>query len=68
MEAMTATGWAPLLDCEDLAWFSDQPEAARGAAAALGRRIGLGEQRTSELVLAVADLRRDRHGPGVDRG
>ncbi|MET7746632.1 ATP-binding SpoIIE family protein phosphatase [Streptomyces sp. NPDC005385] len=53
---MTATGWARLLDCEDMAWFRDQPEAARGAAAALGRRIGLGEQRTSELVLAVAEL------------
>ncbi|MFD7027877.1 ATP-binding protein [Streptomyces sp. NPDC059917] len=46
----------PLLDCEDSAWFRDQPEAARGAAAALGRRIGLGEHRTAQLVLAVAEL------------
>ncbi|MFJ2395594.1 ATP-binding SpoIIE family protein phosphatase [Streptomyces sp. NPDC087843] len=45
-----------LVDCEDVAWFRDQPEAARGAAAALGRRIGLGDQRTAELVLAVAEL------------
>ncbi|MFJ5806585.1 ATP-binding SpoIIE family protein phosphatase [Streptomyces sp. NPDC093093] len=45
-----------LLDCEDVAWFRDQPEAARGAAAALGRRIGLGEHRTAQLVLAVAEL------------
>ncbi|AKL70931.1 MULTISPECIES: ATP-binding SpoIIE family protein phosphatase [Streptomyces] len=45
-----------LLGCEDAAWFRDQPEAARGAAAALGRRIGLGEHRTAELVLAVAEL------------
>ncbi|WLQ40518.1 ATP-binding protein/SpoIIE family protein phosphatase [Streptomyces laculatispora] len=45
-----------LVDCEDMAWFRDQPEAARGAAAALGRRIGLGEQRTAELVLAVSEL------------
>ncbi|MFG3284480.1 SpoIIE family protein phosphatase [Streptomyces sp. NPDC048111] len=45
-----------LVDCEDVAWFRDQPEAARGAAAALGRRIGLGEQRTAQLVLAVAEL------------
>lgn len=45
-----------LLDCEDSAWFRDQPEAARGAAAALGRRIGLGEHRTAQLVLAVAEL------------
>ncbi|WP_124271342.1 SpoIIE family protein phosphatase [Streptomyces sp. ADI96-02] len=45
-----------LVDCEDVAWFRDQPEGARGAAAALGRRIGLGERRTAELVLAVAEL------------
>lgn len=51
-----ATGGSPLLDCEDVAWFRDQPEAARGAAAALGRRIGLGEQRTAEMVIAVAEL------------
>ncbi|MFF2097488.1 ATP-binding protein [Streptomyces sp. NPDC058202] len=53
---MNSPGSAPLLDCEDVSWFRDQPEAARGAAAALGRRIGLGEQRSSELVLAVAEL------------
>ncbi|MFF2383595.1 ATP-binding protein [Streptomyces sp. NPDC058108] len=46
----------PLVDCEDVAWFRDQPATARGAAAALGRRVGLGEHRTSELVLAVAEL------------
>ncbi|MGW3635592.1 SpoIIE family protein phosphatase [Streptomyces sp. NPDC005122] len=51
-----ATGSPLLVDCEDVAWFRDQPEAARGAAAALGRRIGLGDQRTAELVLAVAEL------------
>ncbi|NEB90957.1 ATP-binding SpoIIE family protein phosphatase [Streptomyces bauhiniae] len=45
-----------LVNCEDVAWFRDQPEAARGAAAALGRRIGLGDQRTAELVLAVTEL------------
>lgn len=44
-----------LVDCEDVAWFRE-PEAARGAAAALGRRTGLSEQRTAELVLAVAEL------------
>ncbi|MEV6020446.1 SpoIIE family protein phosphatase [Streptomyces sp. NPDC051997] len=53
---MTDTEAVRLLDCEDVAWFRDQPEAARGAAAALGRRIGLGEQRSSQLVLAVAEL------------
>ncbi|MFD3450710.1 ATP-binding protein [Streptomyces sp. NPDC058691] len=56
MGKVNIIGGAPLLDCEDVAWFRDQPEAARGAAAALGRRIGLGEQRTAELVLAVAEL------------
>ncbi|MFE2301140.1 ATP-binding protein [Streptomyces sp. NPDC059445] len=56
MGAVTAVDVARLLDCEDVAWFRDQPEAARGAAAALGRRIGLGEQRSSQLVLAVAEL------------
>nr|WP_329318235.1 MULTISPECIES: ATP-binding SpoIIE family protein phosphatase [unclassified Streptomyces] len=50
------TGSPWLVDCEDVAWFRDQPEGARGAAAALGRRIGLGAQRTAELVLAVAEL------------
>ncbi|MFJ4888337.1 hypothetical protein B0675_24020 [Streptomyces sp. M41(2017)] len=53
---MTSPGSASMWDCEDVAWFRDQPEAARGAAAALGRRIGLGEQRSSQLVLAVAEL------------
>ncbi|MCX5387363.1 ATP-binding SpoIIE family protein phosphatase [Streptomyces sp. NBC_00083] len=50
------TGSPMLVDCEDVAWFRGQPEAARGAAAALGRRIGLDEQRTAQLVLAVAEL------------
>lgn len=46
----------PLADCEDVVWFRDGPGAARGTAATLGRRIGLGDQRTAELVLAVAEL------------
>ncbi|MFE9538719.1 SpoIIE family protein phosphatase [Streptomyces sp. NPDC006691] len=53
---MTVTRSPVLVDSEDVAWFRDQPEAARGAAAALGRRIGLDEQRTAQLVLAVAEL------------
>ncbi|GHB38952.1 hypothetical protein GCM10010331_28210 [Streptomyces xanthochromogenes] len=53
---MTLTRPPVLVDYEDVAWFRDQPEAARGAAAALGRRVGLGEQRTAQLVLAVAEL------------
>ncbi|MFG2720650.1 ATP-binding protein [Streptomyces sp. NPDC048416] len=52
---ITASG-ALLLDCEDVAWFRDRSEAARGAAAALGRRIGLSAHRTAELVLAVTEL------------
>lgn len=48
---------APLLvTCEDVAWFRDEPESARGAAAALGRRVGLGDRRTAELVLATTEL------------
>lgn len=53
---MTPPGAPLLVDCEDVAWFRDRAEAARGTAAALGRRIGMGEQRTAELVLAVAEL------------
>ncbi|MFD4234607.1 ATP-binding SpoIIE family protein phosphatase [Streptomyces sp. NPDC058542] len=56
MGPVTAAGALPLVDSEDVAWFRDRPDGARGAAAALGRRIGLGEQRTAELVLAVAEL------------
>ncbi|MFF6959692.1 SpoIIE family protein phosphatase [Streptomyces sp. NPDC008317] len=53
---MTTPGSPGLADCEDVAWFRDRLDAARGAAAALGRRIGLGDQRTAELVLAVSEL------------
>ncbi|SHM36661.1 ATP-binding SpoIIE family protein phosphatase [Actinacidiphila paucisporea] len=53
---MTPPGPAPLVQCEDVAWFRDQTGGARGAAAALGRRVGLGEERTAQLVLAVAEL------------
>ncbi|MFE2922169.1 ATP-binding SpoIIE family protein phosphatase [Streptomyces goshikiensis] len=53
---MIDLGGPLLVDCEDSAWFRDQPDAARGAAAALGRRIGLGEHRTAQLVLAVTEL------------
>ncbi|MFH8462473.1 ATP-binding SpoIIE family protein phosphatase [Streptomyces sp. NPDC017991] len=53
---MTGPGLIQVVDCEDVAWFRDGSEGARGAAAALGRRIGLGEQRTAELVLAVTEL------------
>ncbi|QIQ05877.1 ATP-binding protein [Streptomyces liangshanensis] len=55
-----------LVDCEDVAWFRDQPGAARGAAAALGRRTGLSEHRTAELVLAVAELVTNMTNHSVD--
>ncbi|MFJ8043332.1 ATP-binding SpoIIE family protein phosphatase [Kitasatospora sp. NPDC096147] len=43
---------------EDVAWYRDEPSlpaAARGAAAALARRIGLGDQRAAEVALAVSE-------------
>ncbi|MFD9593342.1 ATP-binding SpoIIE family protein phosphatase [Kitasatospora sp. NPDC059973] len=49
---------AVLLGSEDVAWFRDErsmPAAARGAAAALARRIGLGDQRAAEVALAVSE-------------
>ena len=42
-----------LLDCEDVAWFRDELTGARGAAAALARRIGLSEHRAGEVALAL---------------
>ncbi len=47
-----------VLDCEDVAWFRDGPSlaaAARGAAAALARRIGLDAHRAAEVALAVTE-------------
>ena len=44
-----------LLESEDIAWFRSEPGAARGAAAALARRIGLGERRSGEVALAVSE-------------
>lgn len=61
-------GPATVLDHEDIAWLRDEegmPSAARGAAASLARRIGLGDQRASEVALAVSEaatnLRRHAH-------
>ncbi len=44
-----------LLDSEDVAWFRDELTAARGAAAALARRVGLDEQRAAEVALCVSE-------------
>jgi anti-sigma regulatory factor (Ser/Thr protein kinase) len=46
------------LDGEDIAWFRDDPSlpvAARGAAATLARRLGLGSHRSAEVALAVTE-------------
>ncbi|MFI6334025.1 ATP-binding SpoIIE family protein phosphatase [Streptomyces sp. NPDC050535] len=46
------------LDSEDVAWFRDGPSlatAARGAAAALARRLGLNPHRSAEVALAVTE-------------
>ncbi|MCM2388107.1 ATP-binding protein [Streptomyces albipurpureus] len=44
-----------LLESEDVAWFRDDLNAARGVASRLARRIGLGEHRVGEAVLAVSE-------------
>ena len=46
---------AALLDCEDVAWFRDELTGARGAAAALAKRIGMSEHRAGEVALAVSE-------------
>jgi anti-sigma regulatory factor (Ser/Thr protein kinase) len=46
---------AVLQDCEDAAWFRDDLTGARGAAAALARRVGLSEHRAGEVTLAVSE-------------
>ena len=45
-----------LLDCEDVAWFRDELTGARGAAAALARRVGLSVHRAGEVALAVSEV------------
>jgi len=53
---MSTPGTAVPAQCEDIAWFRDRADGARGAVAALARRVGLGEPRTAETVLAVSEL------------
>jgi len=43
-----------LTECEDIAWYREL-SAARGAAAALARRVGLDGQRSSQVALAVSE-------------
>jgi len=44
----------PLTECEDVAWYRELA-AARGGAAALARRVGLDEQRSGQVALAVSE-------------
>ncbi|MEY9930508.1 anti-sigma regulatory factor (Ser/Thr protein kinase) [Catenulispora sp. GP43] len=44
-----------LLDTQDVAWFRDDLTGARRAAGRLAERIGLGEYRAGEVVLAVSE-------------
>ena len=55
----------PLLDCEDIAWFREL-SAARGAAAALARRVGLDEQRAGQVALAVSEAATNLSRHAVD--
>lgn len=58
-----------MLDCEDVAWFRDEPSfpsVTRGAAAALARRIGLDEHRSSQVALAVTEAATNLHRHAVD--
>lgn len=58
-----------LLESEDLAWFRDGPSlpvAARGAATALARRIGLSDHRAAEVALAVTEAATNVQRHAVD--
>ena len=58
-----------LLESEDLAWFRDGPSlsvAARGAATALARRIGLSGHRSGEVALAVTEAATNVQRHAVD--
>jgi anti-sigma regulatory factor (Ser/Thr protein kinase) len=56
----------PLLESEDVAWFRDELTGARGAAAALARRIGLDAQRAGQVALAVSELASNLSKHAVD--
>ncbi|MFF7334021.1 ATP-binding protein [Streptomyces sp. NPDC090306] len=58
-----------VLDCQDVAWFRDGPSlsaSARGAAAALARRIGLNSHRSAEVALAVTEAATNLRRHAVD--
>ncbi|MFC9330091.1 ATP-binding protein [Kitasatospora sp. NPDC057015] len=56
-------------EAQDVAWFRDSeslPTAARGAATALARRAGLGDQRAHEVGLAVTEAATNLRRHAVD--
>ncbi|MGW8331236.1 ATP-binding SpoIIE family protein phosphatase [Streptomyces sp. NPDC055897] len=66
MGPMTTT---TVLASEDVAWFRDGASlaaAARGAAAALARRVGLSTHRAAEVALAVTEAATNVHRHAVD--
>lgn len=46
---------AVLLEIQDVAWFRDDLTGVRAAAGRLAHRIGLGEHRTGEVMIAAAE-------------
>ncbi|MFD5876171.1 ATP-binding protein [Streptomyces sp. NPDC060322] len=59
----------PLLESEDIAWFRDDeslPASARGAAAALARRLGFDATRCAEVALAVSEAASNLRKHAVD--
>ena len=54
-----------LTECEDIAWYREL-SAARGAAAALARRVGLDEQRSGQVALAVSEAASNLDKHAVD--
>ncbi|MDT0435464.1 MULTISPECIES: ATP-binding SpoIIE family protein phosphatase [Streptomyces] len=57
--------------CEDVAWFRDGASlatTARGASAALARRLGLGAHRAAEVALAVTEAATNVQRHSVDGG
>ncbi|MCX4744619.1 SpoIIE family protein phosphatase [Kitasatospora sp. NBC_01287] len=58
-----------LPESQDIAWFRDSeslPVAARSAATALARRIGLGDQRAAEVALAITEAATNLRRHAVD--
>jgi anti-sigma regulatory factor (Ser/Thr protein kinase) len=55
-----------LLESDDIAWYRDAFGAARGVASALALRIGLGEQRSADVALAVSEVASNLHKHAVE--